>query len=365
MGRKKVIMYGVMILVLVLFVFIIASGNKARKGQKKDILIPVSVLTAPVVNGSIQEYLSYTGTLEGREQATVLSQTAGVVEKVSMNPGQACKIGQVLGTVENSAQQAGVNQAKAQELAASANYEKAQKDLERIQSLYNDKVATKDNLEMTQIAVKSAFAQYKGAQAALQAANKQLDNTYLKATINGRIATKLINVGETLAPGMPIATLVDDSAFKLKIFVPENNITQVKLKDQVDVTIDAIPGKTFKGTINSVGMAFEGDGNSYPVEIIIQKNGNPDIKAGMFARSIISTLKKDNTMLIPASAVVMNDNQTYVYVVNGNKAVMKKIETGLKNDESYEVLSGLSIEDKVITTGKDAVSDGSLIQLGS
>ncbi len=364
MGRKKALMYVVLLIVIALFVFIIVSGNKAKKSEKKDVLIPVSVITAPVVKGSIQEYLTYTGTLEGREQATVMSQTSGVVERVSMNPGQVCKIGQVLGTVENSQQEAGVEQAKAQVMAAETNYEKAQKDLTRIQQLYDDKVATKDNLEMTQLGVKSSFAQLKGAQAGLKVAQKQLDNTYLKATINGRIATKLINVGQTLGPGSPIATLVDDSAFKLKVFVPENNITKVKLKDQVEVTVDAITGKSFKGTIQSVSIAFEGEGNSYPVEIIIQKSGNQDIKAGMFARSTISTLKKDNTMLIPSAAVITNDNQTYVYVVSGNKAVKKQIEIGLKNNENSEVLSGLKSEDKVITTGKDAVSDGTLIQLG-
>ncbi|HNX00706.1 MAG TPA: efflux RND transporter periplasmic adaptor subunit [Candidatus Cloacimonadota bacterium] len=364
MARKKGLMYGIIFIIIVLFLFIIVTGNKARKSEKKDLVIPISVLTAKMTVGPIQEDLKYTGTLEGKEQATVLSQTAGVVETVSCTPGQKCRIGQVLGMVENSAQQAGVDQAQAQVMAAETNYEKAQKDMTRIQKLYDDKVTTKDNLELTQLSVKSAFAQLKGAQAALKAIQKQLNDTYLRATINGRVATKLIEIGQTLAPGTPVATLVDDSAFKLKIFVPESNITKINQNDQVNVTVDVIPDKVFKGTVKTVGLAIQGDGNSYPVEISIPKNGDNDLKAGMFACSTIATSKKANAMLIPADAVITNSNQTYVYVVNGTKAAIRNIVVGLKNENYYEVISGIGPNDQIITVGKDQVSDGSPIQMG-
>lgn len=365
MTRTKKLTLSVLAFVILLFAFIIVTGHHAKKNTKRDTLLPISVVTKDVIQGPIQESINFTGTLEGREQAEVLSQTAGVVEKILFTPGQNCSIGQVLAVVENSQQEAAVAQGSAQVMAAETNYEKAQKDLKRMETLYNSNVATKDNLEIAQMSVKSAFAQLKGAQAGLKAAQKQLSDTYIKATIQGKVATKLINLGQTVSPGTAIAQLVDDSAFKLKLLVPESNITKIKSNQSVDVTVDVIPGTTFKGRISSVGLAFDDQGTSYPVEITVNRGANKEIKAGMFARCLIGVSQKSDAMLIPREAVTIVDDQAFVYVVNGNKAAKKMIQLGLKGDLNYEVLDGLTYTDKVITIGKEQISDGSSILIGA
>lgn len=362
--QKKTRIFAIMIIILVLlFAIAIVNGNK-KSQIKENIKLPVSVELAEVANGSIDAREIYTGTLEGKEQTDVVSQTAGVIEKILFAPGQNCKIGQVLLVVEGSQQEAAVEQAKAQVMAAETNYQKAQKDLTRIEQLYNDKVTTKDNLELTQLNVKSAFAQLKGAQAGLKAAEKLYSDTQIKATINGKIATKLVNLGQTISPGVPIARLVNDSEFKLKIYVPEVNIIALKANQTVDVTVDVLPDANITGRVKSVGLAFEGESKSYPVEIMIPHSGSNELKSGMFARCTIETGKKANALLVPENAVIIDNNEYIVYVAEGDKAIKKKIEIGLKNEQFYEVKSGLSLGMKVITNGKDQVTDGAKIVLG-
>ncbi len=364
MTRNKKLAFSLLVIVVLLFVYLIMGSKKQMKKQQ-DLNIPVSVVTADVIKGDIEANIAYSGNLEGREQATIMSQTGGVVEKVLFTPGQVCKVGQALVQVENSQQEAGVEQAKAQVMTAETNYEKAQKDLVRIERLYNDKVATKDNLELSQLNVKAAFAQMKAAQAGLKVADKQYSDTFIKATINGRIATKEVNLGQTVAPGVEIAKIVDDSEFKLKFSVPENSIAKLRAGQSVQVMVDAVAGKVFSGKVLSVGLAPEKEGTSYPVEVLMSRQGNTEIKSGMFARCIITTEKRTNTMLVPQKAITVVNNEYFVYVAEGKKASMKKVDIGLYNQEKYEILAGISVTDKVITVGKEQITDGSLIQLGA
>jgi RND family efflux transporter MFP subunit len=362
--NHKIRVIGIISLAIILLFALAIYKGKSKSKIKASEKLPVTITAVSPFYGAISQIESYTGTLEGKEQADVISQTSGVIEKILFTPGQTCRIGQVLAIVENSQQEANVEQAKAQLMAAETNYEKAQKDYTRIQKLFEDNVTTRDNLEMSQLGVKSAYAQLKGAQASLKVAEKLYSDTQIKATINGRIATKLINIGQTLAPGMPIATLVNDSEFKLKVFIPEANISAMKVNQMVDITIDVLPELEIKGRIISTGLAFEGQGKSYPVEISIPHKGYEDIKAGMFARCKVITHTKDKAFLVDEKAVIVENNEYYVYIINGDKAVKTQIKTGLRDEEYYEVLEGLNENSKVVTDGKDQINEDSVIAIG-
>jgi membrane fusion protein, multidrug efflux system len=359
MSRKGVVLLFIGI-VVVLFLVLVMGAVTAKKKQKQEELPPISVVANPMTVGSIEEVVSYSGSLEGREQAQVVSQTAGVVTRVNFNAGDGFHAGQVMVEVESSQQEAAVDQAEAQVLAADTAYDKAQNDLNRIQRLYDSQVASKDNLEQAQLGLKSAYAQKMGAQAGLKVARKQLSDTRIPAPINGMIGNREVTLGQTLTPGTPIATVIDDREFLLKVYVPEAGVAQIKSGQTVDVSVDALGGALAKGRVRSVGLAFEQGGSAYPVEIIIPRVTG--MRAGMFARCIVSTARKDGTQLVPATAILRIDNLPYVYIAENGKAVLKKVEIGLQNDREVEILTGITPADRVITTGKDQVTDGVKIQ---
>lgn len=361
MKRKKAI--NIIVIAVIVIALVAVIGGHKKKAIKADANEIFTVETATPVIGQMEERFEYTGNLEGVEQAMVTSQTAGVVQKVLFDMGKPVRVGQVLAVIENSAQQAAVEQAKAQVMAAETNYEKANKDLSRIQNLYNDKVAPKDNLEMAQLNVKSAYAQWKGAQAGQMAAEKQLSDTYIKSTLNGVVASKKVNLGQTVAPGTEIGVIVNNSSFKLLLMVPENNITRLKSNQPVTVAVDVLPQKEYVGSIKSIGLVPDQNGNSYPVEISIRNSKDNDLKAGMFSRCSIRVGQKNDAMTIPQSAVIINGKTASVYVVENGKAKSKEVQIGLKNESYYEITSGLSTDDKVITIGKELVTDGSLVKV--
>jgi membrane fusion protein, multidrug efflux system len=356
---KKVIIFSTIIFLIIAALIVSKLVTKSSQEKIKTNVEIISVTTVKASLGKIEGNMSYTGSVEGIHEAEIISQTAGVITKFNLIVGKKCSAGQVLAVVENSQQQAAVEQAKAQVLAAEQNYEKAKLNSDRTDKLYSDKVSTKDNLEMMQLNVKASLAQLKAAQAGEKVAEKQLSDTYIKSTIGGYISNKSIDIGATVAPGSRIAHIVDISKFKILIMVSEADAVKLKPGKNVTVKVDALPNREFEGKINSIGLNSETGSRSYPVEVIIDSKKNEEIKSGMFARCIILADIKNDALLVPENAIVMNsDGSTQVYTVENNKAKLKNVKLGYKDDGKYEILSGLTANEKVVTDGKEHLSDG-------
>ena len=356
---KKVLIFGIIIVLVIAYLVTTKLMNKTMQEKQAIPENIVSVATIVPVTGKIEGEISYTGNVEGIVEASIISQTSGIVEKNFMSIGKSCSKGQVLAVIQNEQQEAAVEQAKAQVLLAETNYEKANSDLKRIEKLHKGNVATLDNLEMAQLGVKSAMAQLKSAQAGLKVAQKQLDDTFIKATISGFIASKEIDIGGTVSPGMKIAHLTDISKLKIRILVTEIDIVKLQVGQEVDITIDALPNRPYKGVINNIGMVTESGMRSYPIEVNIQNSKTNEIKSGMFARCVIVSETKDDALIVPENALVIGkDGSLKVYAIENDKAILKTITTGLRNSGQVEILSGIDKNMKIVTEGKERLTDG-------
>ncbi|MBM2813561.1 MAG: efflux transporter, family, subunit [Ignavibacteria bacterium] len=361
MKKGKLILWTVVLGFIAIFVIKVLSKTSDGKAAPEA---PVfAVTTQQVQVGKIDGIMNYTGTVEGIAEAAIISQTAGVIEKVNFNVGQRVAAGSVLAVIENVQQKAATEQAGAAVLAAETGYEKAKNDLARIESLFSQNVATKDNLEMSQLGVKSALAQLKGAQAAQKVAEKQLADTYIKATISGAAATKDINVGGTIAPGMRVTQVVDLSKLKIKINVNENDVAKIIVGKRVDVRIDAYPDKIFEGKIATIGLFAGINVRTYQVEVLLDNRNTHEIKSGMFARCQIMTQSNENALIVPETAVTLNnDGSANVFVIDNGKAFLKKVIVGLKNAGKYEITSGIAPGAKVAVLGKERLADGMIVR---
>lgn len=337
--------------------------SKNTDAKRTTEAVVYSVSTAPVEIGKIVGILNYTGNVEGINEATIVTKTAGIVEKVLFKPGQRVSAGQTLIVLENALQRAAVEQAKAQLMAAQTSYEKSLADLKRIETLLKDEVATKDNLELAQLNVKAQLAGVKGAEANLQLTQRQLEDCFVKATISGNAATKDIVEGTLAAPGMKVTHIVDFSRFKLMINVNENDISKLSQGQETNLQIDAVQDMSYIGKINSIGM-YSGDGmRSYPVEIIIDKGEKSLLKSGMFARCQIKSETKDNAMIVPESAVILNNDGTaQLFVIENGKSYLRKIKPGIKSNGKIEIVSGIDQNMKIVSTGKERLLNGMVVK---
>lgn len=161
-----------------------------------------------------------------------------------------------------------------------------------------------------------------------------------------------IRVGDDISFFNPvIATLPDMSVLVSETYVKEIDITKIHNGDSVEITIDALPGKTYSGTISkiaNIGQELPGfDTKVFRVLIDLNEN-SPEIKPAMTTDNRILLNKMDEVVKIPREAIYADSGKTFVYLWQGRKTWKKEIEPGLENDEEVVIDAGLSANDKIL-----------------
>ncbi len=208
---------------------LISCGKNIPHSAEAKTESSITVQTAPVTLAPMAATLKVTGALEGIREATVQSETQGRILSIVRTTGDRVSAGSPVIKVDDELKSVAVRQAEANRMSAEAAVEKAQLDLSRTEQLVKDNAATKNQLELAGLQVKSAHAALKGAEAGESLAKRQLADATIKAPINGIISARFVNQGETVAPGTRVVTIVDDSRMKLRINVHEIHFPNNKI----------------------------------------------------------------------------------------------------------------------------------------
>lgn len=354
-------------IIITIILAVIIIGIVLRKGSangRENVLnVPVAVEVAPVQLLSITENVSAVGTISALTDATISSETSGRVTRVAVKVGDIVRSGQVLIYVDDELKAIAVEQAKAQMLAAETNLEKAKKDYERSEKLFDAKNISPLELDSYKLAMQSAEAQDKGAQVQLKLAQRQYDDTKIKSPITGTVASRSVDIGEMVSPGKQVANVVDISKVKIKLSIPEEYIGSIRLNQPATVRIDTDPNVSFKGKVYSVGSKSESpNGHSYPVEVIVENKNNGILKVGMFARVAIEIMTANKTIVLSKESLAGDESNPQVFVAENNKAKLCPIKIGIHSGEKIQILDGLKEGDQVITFGQRNLKDGAAIQ---
>lgn len=233
---------------------------------------------------------------------------------------------------------------------------KNQYDLLNNQILKESAAAAEAGVKQAQAGVESARSQYNSIQ-------NQIANTKVKAEVSGMVASNNVTVGGTVSVGAPAMTLMDINTVKVVLGVSDEAINQISIGSTVYVTISAASDEVFEGHVSNIAPAPNEQTMLYPVEVELK---NPDhiIKPGMFASAKLVLSSQDGVISLPINAVVSKNDETYVFVLQDDSTVKKvNVETGMTNDESIEIVSGLAEGDQVVIKGQDYLVDGSTVEV--
>ena len=206
--------------------------------------------------------------------------------------------------------------------------------------------ATHDDIAAQQAAVDAAKASVASAEIALS-------NTYLVAPISGTVSVQDADLGETVSPGQPLISIVSDGTDEADAQVSEIDVAKIKVGDPVDTTFDAYPGATFRATVTTVPPAAAvTDGvPSYTVTITFDK-ADPRVKPGLQGNLHIITASRPDALQVPASSIITDNAQQFVYVEHTGGAVEVPVTTGIASASGMtEITSGLTKSDEVLTFG--------------
>lgn len=363
LSRKGIIMLAAAVVILGAGAILLARSRSTEADVTGPQRQPTAVEVTPAAMADVADVIPGVGNIIAMRDVSVASETAGRVLKVHMEVGDAVKAGATLVDVDAELKEAAAEQARAQMLAAQTNLEKAKKDFERTQTLFDSGDVADIELEGYRLAYHAAEAQYKGASAALRAAERQVSDSRIKAPIAGIIAARRTEVGEMVAPGMEIANIVDISSIKVKLSVAEDDVVKLRVGQPAVLRIDSRHGEQFAGKIATVGAKSESpNGHTYPVEVVVQNKGKDPLKVGMFARVEIQAGVAKGVLAISKESLVEDGAHPAVFVARDGIAQLRPVTLGIRGTRLIQVVQGLERGELVITFGQKDLKDGAPVQ---
>ena len=343
----------------VLVVLLTASVTACGSGEPdawNDEREPVAVQTAELAEQSYPRQLQFTGTVEGSERIPLSTRIMGRVEEVRVSEGTSVSEGQLLARIGDRDLQAQRRQVEAQQEEARAALRNARTQFARLDTLLQRGSAT-------QQAYDNAQAQYERAQAQVETLENRLDEidesltyTTITAPASGTIVEQRTERGAMAAPGQPLLTLEVSSLLEVRTRVSEQHIGQVDVGDTVRVDIGAA-NQTLTGRVTEVNPSGNPASRQFQVHVLLS-DPSPSVKSGMYAQ-VFHEKGERSLLTIPVSSLVERGQLTGVYtIVDGDRALLRWIRTGVMHDDRVEVLSGLQPGERYVTHAADRLRDG-------
>ena len=283
------------------------------------------------------------GGLQSDESVIVSSEIAGRVAEILFKEGQQVEAGALLAKLDGSLTQAELDDARARLDLADSNYKRTN-------------VLAKGG-NATQRANDEAFAGLATARATLSLIQARFDKLSILAPFPGVLGIRKISVGAYLSPGAAIVNLEKIDALKVDFKVPEVYLSRVSVGQTVELTVDALPGRVFTGTIYAIDPMVDVNGRALTIRARLP-NTDLTLRPGLFARITVKGPSVQNVWLVPEEAVVPRGKDALIYQIVDGKAVETKVRLGSRKAGEVEVLEGLIADALVVTSGQSRLRDG-------
>ncbi|MBU4267384.1 MAG: efflux RND transporter periplasmic adaptor subunit [Acidobacteria bacterium] len=334
------------------------KGGQTSELQKQPLLVKAELMQ----NGTLSKYFNYKGTVSAWKTANIAPDASGRVGRILKKQGDRVGQGELLAVLDMTALELQQKQARAAMAVARTAYQNAKLNAERMKKMLENKAISQMQYENTQLALDAADTQLKSAAANLDLVDYTLKNAYMKAPFAGVIAAKNMEEGDMINPmmgmGQSILTLMDLSKVKIVVDAPAEEIEKIKIGQRCLVRISSLPGESFSGEVYSKNLAADPLSKTFKVEIKIE-NPEMKIKAGVYADISIEYIRRENTTLLPLSALLLDDKE--VMVNENGLARRRAVTVGLRDDRYFEVLSGLKADEQVLVEGNYDLKDGTAI----
>ncbi|CUH96326.1 hypothetical protein P22_2416 [Propionispora sp. 2/2-37] len=388
--------FSVILCLGLLVVFRLVHSSSGSRDSNKIPQTMVDVLTVPRTD--LLKRISLTGQTVPKAQVDISAKYQGKIVAVNAELGQPVTTGQVLieqdtGDAELAIaqNQAAYQQATADainsDVAFRANYNRAKADYDRALASYRryktlyeaggiakdaldtneqqmiDAKATLDSLvnqmnaHSVPATVEAARAAAEKAQHGVSAAEKQRNDLILRAPFSGVIGYRQAEIGSMVTAGQKLMTVVDNSKIFVDCQVSEQDLPALSTGMEVNVQLEAL-SREFPGKIIYISPASDSSNLLFSLRIDLT-NPAPDIKGGMFARTVIQSVLRPRVLVVPKTAILDKNGKSYVFVIDDqNVAEERAVEIGARGDQNVEILEGLQEGEKIAVSNLSRLRSG-------
>lgn len=341
------------------------------------------------------------GTLTADEQATLSFKVAGRMNQLKVDLGSSVRRGQTIGQLETNdfkvrlqQAEAGLQQARvrlglppegeddsintentATVRQARALLDEAKSNLERTRQLVQQGILAKAEMDRVESAFKVADSRYQDAieevrnrqavllqrRSELAIAKQQLAETTLYAPFDGAVREKRASMGEFLAAGTPVVTIVRLHPLRLRVEVPEREAQGIRPGQMVKVVVEGEEGQSYSGRVARLSPAFQEQSRTLIIEAEVD-NQQGKLRPGSFAKAEIQTVATSDVVMVPASAIVTFAGIQKIFSVKDGKAIEKNITVG-RRENDWVAVEGVEANTPVVLSPGNLIS-GQAVTIG-
>ena len=305
------------------------------------------VRTEAVERGEITSFVETHARLQAERWVEVVSRAQGLAETLLAEEGDLVEEGQVLLRLEKE-------EARLRVRKAEVALAQARSALERVEALHGQQLVSQEEFE-------GAGNQLASAEVALREAQLTLEYTDVRAPIDGIVMLRQVEQGDLVRASEVLFSVADVDPLQARIQVPEKRMDRIHPGQPARVMIDALPGRVFPAGVRRINPGVDPASGTVKVTLDIPPAG--PLRPGMFATVRIITEVRDQALIIPRKALVLETDQDDVFAVRDGRARRLRVELGYADGDRIEVLSGLTDADRVITVGHEGLKDSAAVRV--
>ena len=286
----------------------------------------------------------------------------GSSRSIHVDEGSPVTRGQLIAEIKETDYRLAVEQATAILKQAEAALANAKQEHQRKEALYREELVTKQQFD--DIVARLALAQgdVERAKAGLDLAKEKLTKTKIFAPMAGSVKEKKVTAGDYIRNGTFLVSIIRTDLLKLSFTVSEKDVGSLRVGQDVVFTVDAFPGREFRGQVKTIYPSLEEKTRSLQVEAVVA-NADRSLKPGLFARVTLYTGPARDTVVVPITALLYDNSTTKLFVVEGDRAKERKVKIGRKYGEFMEIVEGLKEKEIVVTVGQNNLMEGVLVNV--
>jgi membrane fusion protein (multidrug efflux system) len=307
---------------------------------------PVPVEIASPFRSDIYATYAATASIASDADAPVIARVAGEIVELAVEEGDRVEAGQILARLDGK-------RLRLEMLTAKANLERAKKAFKRNEDLHSRglvSTAMFDGLKYDLESLQATFA--------LKMLNYDYSN--IRATIDGVVSSRQVKQGQNLAVGQVAFRITETSELIAYLQIPQAELSKFNAGHSATLEVVAMPDQAYTATIARISPTIDARNGTFRATAIID-NAAGDLAPGMFGSFTIAYEKHENALLIPANAVLDEDDESTVYVVRDGEVVRRIVATGVENNGQIEILDGLRDDEQIVVVGHSGLRNGSKV----
>ncbi len=326
---------------------LISCGGNDTEVAHKEKAVPVTI--AEVESNDISVKMTYSGTLEGEQQAQIFASIPEAVVELPVKEGSEVKAGAPVILLDKNGMASHYNQSRAVVLQARDNFDKMAKLYQQGAVSEQAYIGARTGLEV--------------AEANFASARQQVE---LTSPISGILTDISVNIGEYAPMGIPLATVARTDFMRLTLFVDSRGAAIIKNGDKAIITVDSKEKlfEEYTGKVIETARSADPQTRLFRIEVKIP-NPKGELIPGMFARAELTVLELKNVPAVPREAVFSVEGVHKLFMLSGDRAVERTVTIGESTKELAQVISGASPGDTVVVVGRNLIEDGTLVKISN